>query len=162
MFWCELKFVIDLLKNWLADKLFKRFRELDYFTKQKFKNENPINWSKTNCDVCGFCLSTNVSYFPNEKLETFLDHVIVKEHAFIRNIYDHDEIKILKPISTIENYHVAFKKMLHVSSLLKSSYSSESDIESIMNDCIVEFLEGTNFNDFPEFLLNFKYENQKY
>ena len=52
--------------------------------------------------------------------------------------------------------------MLHVSSLLKSSYSSESDIENIMNDCVVEFLEETNFNDFPEFFLNFKYENQKY
>ena len=115
----ELKFVIDLLKNWLADKLFKRFRELEYFTKQKFKNENPINWSKTNCDVCGFCLSTNLSHVPNEKLETFLDHVIVKEHSFIRNICDHDEIKILKPISTIENYYVAFKKNVACFKLVK-------------------------------------------
>ena len=54
MFSCELKFVIELLKKWLAGKFFKRFRELDYFTKQRFKNENPINWSKTNCIFCGF------------------------------------------------------------------------------------------------------------
>ena len=139
MFSCELKFVIELLKKWLADKFFKRFRELDYFTKQKFKNENPINWSKTNCVICGFRLSTDLSYFPNEKLETFLDHVIAKEHAFIRNIHDDDEMKMSKLISTMENYHAAFKKILHVSSLLNSSYSSESDIENIMDDLSLNF-----------------------
>ena len=116
MFSSELKFVIDLLKKWLADKFFKRFRELDYLTKQRFKNENATNWSKTNCVICSFHLSINLSYFPNENLETFLDHVIAKEHVFIRNIYDHDKIKMSKPISKIENYHFAFKKMLHVSS----------------------------------------------
>ena len=30
------------------------------------------------------------------RLESFLDHVISKEDAFIRNIYDHDEIKMSK------------------------------------------------------------------
>ena len=120
MFSCELKFVIDLLKKSLADKFFKRFTELDYFTKQRFKNENPINWSKTNFVICGFRLSTNLPNFPNEKLETFLDHVIAKEHTFIRTIYDHDEITMSKPISTIENYHFASKKMLHAPSLLNS------------------------------------------
>ena len=81
MFSCELKFVIDLLKKWLVDKFFKRIRELDYFTKQKFKGQNPVNWSKTNCVICAFRLSTNLSYFPNGKLETFLDHVIANKHA---------------------------------------------------------------------------------
>ena len=40
VFSCELKLVIHLLK------FFKRFRELDYFTKQRFKSENPINGLK--------------------------------------------------------------------------------------------------------------------
>ena len=71
MFSCELELVIDLLKKWLADKFFKKFRELDYFTKQRFKSENPINWSQTNCVICGFRLSTKLMRFPNEKLETF-------------------------------------------------------------------------------------------
>ena len=30
------------------------------------------------------------------QLESFLDHVMTKEDAFIRNIYDHDEIKMSK------------------------------------------------------------------
>ena len=96
-------------------------------------------------------MSTNLSYFPNEKLETFLDHVIAKKHAFIRNIYDNDEIKISKPISRIKNYNVAFKKKLHVSNLLNSSYSSESNTKNITG--VVKFLEETNFNDFAEVFL---------
>ena len=43
MFFCELKFVIDLLKKWLADIYFRRVKEIDYFKKQNFKRENPIN-----------------------------------------------------------------------------------------------------------------------
>ena len=33
MFSCELKFVIEILKKWLAEKYFRRFKELDFFTK---------------------------------------------------------------------------------------------------------------------------------
>ena len=40
VFSCELKLVIHLLK------FFKRFRELDYFTKQRFKSKNPIKGLK--------------------------------------------------------------------------------------------------------------------
>ena len=45
MFSCELKFVIDLLKKWLVEKYFSRYKELDLFSKQKFKRENPIDWN---------------------------------------------------------------------------------------------------------------------
>ena len=59
--------------------------------------------------------------------------------------------------------------MLHVSSLLNSSYSSESDIENIMDDCLVKFLVETNFNDFAEVFLeiskmkikNIRWDNRK-
>ena len=79
--------------------------------------------------------------------------MIAKENAFIRNIYDHDEIKMSKPILIVENYHVAFKKLLRVSSLLYLWYLSESDIENIMDDCIVGFLRETSFTVFAEALL---------
>ena len=51
MFSCELKFVTDLLKKWLADKYFRRFKETDYFTKQNFKRKNPINRDETKCHM---------------------------------------------------------------------------------------------------------------
>ena len=43
MFSCELKFVIDILKKWLIEKIFQRFDELDMLSKQSFKRENLIN-----------------------------------------------------------------------------------------------------------------------
>ena len=75
-----------------------------------------------------------------------------------------------EPISTIENYHVAFKKVaLKVSSLLNASYSSKSDMGDIMDHCIIEFLEETNFTDFSEVYLeisnikiqNIRWDNRK-
>ena len=120
--------------------------------------------------MTNFRLLTNLLYFPNEKLETFLGYIITKEHAFIRNIYDHDEIKMSEPITTIENYHVAFKKVaFKVSSLLNSSYWSKSDMGNIMDDCIIEFLQETNFTDFSEVYLeisnikiqNIRWDNRK-
>ena len=43
MFSCELKFVIDILKKWLIEKIFQRFDKLDMLSKQSFKRENLIN-----------------------------------------------------------------------------------------------------------------------
>ena len=55
---CELKFVIDLQKKWLAEKYFGRYKELDFFSKQKFKTKNPTDWEKTNFVICNFWLLT--------------------------------------------------------------------------------------------------------
>ena len=49
--------------------------------------------------------------------------------------------------------------------MLNSSYSSESDIENITNDCVAEFFEETNFNDFAEIFLeisNKKIKNMRW
>ena len=43
MFSCEIKFVIDLLKKWLAEKFINRYKDLDMLTKQWFKRQNPVN-----------------------------------------------------------------------------------------------------------------------
>ena len=83
MFSCKLKFVIDLLKKWLAEKCFGRYKELDMLTKQRFIKQNPINWETTNYVICDFHFSTAASNFPSEKITTFLDFVIEKEHSFI-------------------------------------------------------------------------------
>ena len=75
-------------------------------TKQRFKRKNPINWEETNCVICGFWLPTAVSNFPcakNAKFPTFLDFVIEKEHFFIRNIFDPEELSSSKNIETFEN-----------------------------------------------------------
>ena len=115
MFSCELKFVIDLLKMWLAEKYFSRYKELDLFSKQRSKRENPIDWNETNCVICGFHLSTAASNFPSEKIITFSDFIIEKEDSFIRNILENDEWKLSKNNETLKNAMPHLKKCLELS-----------------------------------------------
>ena len=119
MFLCELKFVIDILKKWLSEKYFRHFKELNFFTIQKFERENPVYWEETNCVICEFRLPTAVS---NEKISTYLDFVIAKEHAFVRNIFNYDELKQPKSIEAHEKYHETFRRMLQIVVLLNRSY----------------------------------------
>ena len=98
MFSCELKFVIDLLKKWLAEKFFNSYKEIDMLTKQRLKRQSPI------------FLPTADSNFPSEKIVGFLDFVIEKEHSFIRNIFDPEDLTLSKNIETLEKYDASFKK----------------------------------------------------
>ena len=75
MFSCELKFVIDILKKCLSEKYYKLSKELEFFTKQKFKRENPIDWEEKNCVICGFHLPAATSNFLNGKVSTYVDFV---------------------------------------------------------------------------------------
>ena len=122
MFSFELKFPIDLLKKWLGEKYFRRFKERNFVSKQNFKSENPIDGNQAKCVICGFRLPVAASNFPNEKIMTYLDFVIPKEHVFIRNIFDRDELKrSSKAIATLEKYHESFRKLLQIAVLLNTS-----------------------------------------
>ena len=79
------------------------------------------------------------------------------EHAFIRNIFDCDELKLSKPIKTHKKYHENFRKMLQIVVLLNNNYSKESDIKGIFDDCIIEFVNAINFDIFTD--LYFEIEN---
>ena len=54
--------------------------------------------------------------------------------------------------------------------MLQTSYSSESDIEDMSDDCIAQFVENKNFESFSEFFLeientevkNTGWENRRY
>ena len=111
MFSCKLKFVIDLLKKWLTEKYLRSYKVLDLFSKQRFKRENLIGWNETNCVIYGIRLRKAASNFPSEKITTFLDFVIEKEHSFIRNIFDYDKLKLSQNIETLEKYDASFKKI---------------------------------------------------
>ena len=51
--------------------------------------------------ICNFHLPTAVSDFPCNKITTYIDFAVHKEHAFMRNIFDQDELKQSIPISKI-------------------------------------------------------------
>ena len=45
-----------------------------------------------------------------------------------------------KAIATLEKYHESFRKMSQIFVLLNTSYTSESNIEDIWDDCVAEFV----------------------
>ena len=52
-------------------------------TKRRFKRQNSINWESTNCYIW-FSLPTPASYFPSEKITTFLGFIVEKEDPLIQ------------------------------------------------------------------------------
>ena len=88
-------------------------------TKQKFKKQNPINWETKNCAICGFCFPKAASNFPSKKITTFLYFFIEKEHSFIRNIFDPEDLTLSKNKETLEKYDTSFKKSARNCSAIK-------------------------------------------
>ena len=113
MFNIELKFASDVLLKWFSIKIKSKHIELDHFVKMAYSRENPIDWNKDKCVTCNFPKDVQPRGLDfNGTDMSYIDFLIRKEHAFLRNIYDVVEIKESKNISTIENYQKAFEKYL--------------------------------------------------
>ena len=95
-------------------------------------------------------LAVGSSDLSSKKISPYFDYAVSKELAFIRNIFDPDELKTSKNIETLKKYHGAFRQFVQIVTLLNSRYSKESDIEEISDDCIVNFLNENNFESFAE------------
>ena len=91
----------------------------------------------------------SVSYI----IARIVDLIISKEHSFIRNIFDQDELKQSNSKVTIEKYCEVFGKMLQTVVLLNSRYTNESDTEDISDNCLAEFVEVKNIESFSELFL---------
>ena len=114
MFSCELKFVIDNCKKRINEKFTRRYLELDLFRKQRFKRDSPIQWVETKCSICNFDLAVGASNGPHEEKMTYFDFVVKKEHSFITNIFDSDELSACYKIKTLKNYFKNFKFFLQI------------------------------------------------
>ena len=65
------------------------------------------------------------------------------------HIFDADELKLSKSIQNPKNTTRPFWRMLQIFLLLNTNYLNESDIEDISNDCMIEFVNGMNFDRLP-------------
>ena len=54
IFALELKFTIDMLTRWFNTTFKQKFLELNHFQKKRFLEEKPLDYSKTDCSICGF------------------------------------------------------------------------------------------------------------
>ena len=102
MFNIELKFACDILMCWFKNKIKKI--NLDNEIVINYKRTSPIT-SETKCVICDFALDIEpkgVEYKENEM--SYLDFLIRKEYAFIKNIFDEEELKLSESINNLETY----------------------------------------------------------
>ena len=77
---------------------------------------------------------------------TFYDFVVKKEHLFLRNIYDEDDLKNSDAIKDIETYYKNFKRFIKCSLLLGKYYNRDSEVDNVDHDSIETFI-GNNLNN---------------
>ena len=142
MFNVEVKFVSDVLSRWFNAKIKSKHIELDPFVKMAYSRENPIDWTKDKCVICNFPMNVQPKRLSFSGPDmSYIDFMIRKEHAFLRNIYSSDEIMESKNIATIENYQKAFEKYLKIIKNMEEEIRSVETYELVYSDELREFLE---------------------
>ena len=82
------------------------------------------------------------SFGPLGKETTFYDFVVKKEHLFLSNIYDEDDLKNSDGIKDTETHYKNFKRLIQCSHLLKKYYNGDSEINNVDHGCVETFIEN--------------------
>ena len=88
----ELKFACDILMKWFNLKIKSNNLEISNILRIEYNRINPIT-ANTKYSICNFPLDVTpkgVKFEGNDM--SYLDFLIKKEHAFIRNIFDEAEL----------------------------------------------------------------------
>ena len=128
------------------------FNELNMLSKQSFKSEN-----STKCSIFNFNLALGASNCSDEKIKTYFNFGVSKEHGLIRNIFHEDELKHCNKIETFEKYHETFRLFLRIALLLNTRYSS--NIKDVPEDCIANFVRENNSEKFEELFIEVDSKN---
>ena len=130
MFNVELKFACDILMAWFKRKIQKSVVNNEHSV--IFKRFNPITLN-TQCSICSFPLSVDAKGLEFKQNQmSYLNFLIRKEYAFIKNIYDKDELKISEPLSSLEKYWQTMKRYII---MIKTA---EIDLQSVYYFCEIE------------------------
>ena len=96
---------------------------------------------ETKCVTCHFPMKKQIRGLNFENNEqSYLDFLIKKEHTFIRNIFDNDEIKNCKRISSLENYHEAMTLYCKIIKNAEQEIKCISNYQQIYDDDLALFL----------------------
>ena len=72
--------------------------------------------------------------------QSYLDFLVRKEHAFIRNIFDDKELASCKRIATLENYHKIMMEYFHIVKIAEQEIKCVSNYDMIFGEKLREFL----------------------
>ena len=140
LFNIELKFIHDILIKWFNYKIKSCKIDIPSLEKLKFERENPIT-EETKCVIFHFPIKINLKGLAYDNTEqSYLDFLIRKEHAFIRNIFDEKELKNCKRISTLENYHEIMSLYINLIKRVEQEIKCVDNYDMIFDNKLREFL----------------------
>ena len=154
MFNCELKFVIDICHAWLNKEFSHKKSHLDIFSKKRYKEENPLDFSKTKCVICNFNIGVATKNGPRSKEMIYFDFVVQKEHCSLRNIFDPKVISKSEKLKDIESYFEAFETFIKIVALLENVYTPDSGISDTEHDCLLDVFEENEIDCSKELYLD--------
>ena len=141
LFNIELKFACDLLNKWFNHRIRSDNLAIPEFRRLLYSRNNPIT-PETKCSISHFPLNIapkGLSYKENEM--SYLDFLIRKEHAFIRNIFDEKELKKSKNIATLENYQAAMGLFVHLVKVAEQEIKTVENYDMIYDEKLENFLK---------------------
>ena len=111
---------MDTLVKWFNCTLKSKFLELDEIQKQIFTKENPIDFSKAYCCICGFKPSTSAKEVHKkvQNLTNCYDFTVQQKYLLIRNNYEYEDLSQMENLKSLENSYEAFSYFLEVVVLL--------------------------------------------
>ena len=134
MFNIELKFACDILLQWFNYKFKSERISIPNVLAIEYNRQNPIT-EETKCCICDFPLdvaSKGINFKGNEM--SFLDFLIKKGHAFLRNIYDEKDLEKSKNISSKEIYYDTMLLFIHLVGVAENEIKSASTFHGIYNE----------------------------
>ena len=141
LFNIELKFACDILQKWFNFKIKSNNLAVPELKRLAFNRENPIT-RESRCVICHFPLNVSpkgLSFSKNDM--SYLDFLIRKEHAFIRNIFDEKDLKKCKNISTLEKHQAAMELIIHLVRVSEHEIKTLESYDMIYDEKLEQFLK---------------------
>ena len=135
--------------------------------KKKYEIEHAVNWQQDRCCLWPFPLETrSTSYNVNEKLMTWSDFIIFKEHKFLRNIFSSDELSKTNNLKDFKTFHEKFVGFLKIVVFLQSVFHTSEDLDDCFYDDLLDFCKNCcadsfDFNGIKDLITNVKIKNKR-
>ena len=141
LFNIDLKFACDLLTKWYKYKTKSNNLQVSNIIRIQYERIYPIT-AETKCKICNFPLDVTpkgLEYKENEMSD--LDFLIRKEHAFIRNIFDKEELQKSRYLKARKDYHEAMCLYINLVKVAETDIKNVESYDLIYDDDLQEFLK---------------------
>ena len=107
----------------------------------EYNRNNPIT-TDTKCCICNFPLEVTPKGLKFEGNDiSYLDFLIQKEQAFIRNSFDEVELKKSKNLTSLETYHSAMVPLIHLVRIAENEIKNVESYDMIYDEKLEKFLK---------------------